>query len=302
MMLRSLRLFLLLMFVTGFINYADAQQKKRPAAHWVDPDTSTPLGTEYKTFHSQASGGEVSYLIWLPPGYETDSNRRWPVVYWLHGLGGDQRTGVKCFLPQLIDAVAAGTAPPVIAVFANGMVDSFYHNSPDGKWPIENMVINDLVPHIDATYRTISQRHARAIEGYSMGGYGTAYLGFKYPQIFGVVSIMAGALFEEKSMNRHTDILDKMYGGEFKNWQDHHALRYVQKNAKYIREHSTVRLVCGEKDPLLPGNRLMDSTLNQLNIKHTFDIVPDIAHSSMKFYEACGPKICTWYTTVFEAE
>ncbi len=57
---------------------------------------------------------------------------------------------------------------------------------------LEPILINELLPHIDATYRTIATREGRIIEGFSMGGYGTARSGLKYPQLFGAVSILAG--------------------------------------------------------------------------------------------------------------
>ena len=57
---------------------------------WVEPDRSEPTGTRYTTFHSKTINDEVSYLIYLPQGYEEDEQRRYPVLYWLHGSGGTQ--------------------------------------------------------------------------------------------------------------------------------------------------------------------------------------------------------------------
>ena len=54
------------------------------------------------------------------------------------------------------------------------------------------MIVKELTPHVDATYRTIARREDRAVEGFSMGGYGAAHLGFKYPEVFGIVGIMSG--------------------------------------------------------------------------------------------------------------
>src|SRR5579862_4871078 len=71
----------------------------KPAA-WLDPDKTEPAGTHYRTFPSKLAGGEVSYLVYLPPTYETEPVARFPVVYWLHGLNGDQRSGAK-FVEQL---------------------------------------------------------------------------------------------------------------------------------------------------------------------------------------------------------
>jgi endo-1,4-beta-xylanase len=160
---------------------AMAQQRMRPA-NWLDPDKSEPAGTHYRTFQSKLAGGEVSYLVYLPSTYESEPAQRYASVYWLHGLNGDQRSGVA-FVEQLAAATRAGKAPAMIVVLVNGMRDSFYNDSKDGKWPVESVIVKELIPHIDKTYRTIARRELRAVEGYSMGGYGAAHLGFKYPDV-----------------------------------------------------------------------------------------------------------------------
>ena len=99
----------------------------------------------------------MSYLVYLPPSYEPQPAARYPVVYWLHGLNGDQRGGVP-FVEQLDAAIRAGKAPAMIAVLVNGMRDSFYCDSKDGKWPVESVIIKELIPHIDKTYRTITRQ------------------------------------------------------------------------------------------------------------------------------------------------
>ena len=75
------------------------QMPMRPA-NWLDPDKTEPAGTHYRTFSSKLAGGEVSYLVYLPPSYEPQPAQRYPVVYWLHGLNGDQRGG-EAFVQQL---------------------------------------------------------------------------------------------------------------------------------------------------------------------------------------------------------
>src|SRR5437899_307722 len=91
----------------------------RPAV-WLDPDKTEPAGTHYGTFSSRLAGGEVSYLIYLPPAYQAEPAARYPAVYWLHGLNGNQRSGTK-FVEQLNAAIRAGKAPAMIAVLVNGM-------------------------------------------------------------------------------------------------------------------------------------------------------------------------------------
>ena len=101
----------------------------------------------------------------------------------------------------------------MMVVLVNGMRDSFYGDSPDGKWPIESVIVKELIPHVDKTYRTITRREMRAVEGYSMGGYGAAHLGFKYPEVFGMVGVMSGALIKIGAKVQ-PGVFEKMFGSD----------------------------------------------------------------------------------------
>jgi endo-1,4-beta-xylanase len=137
--------------------------------------------TRYETFTSPTIGQKVSYLIYVPRAYQETSDRRYPVMYWLHGIGGAQ-TGIPRLVERFDGAIEEAKTPPMLIVFVNGVRDSFYCDTVDGKVPVESVIIKDLIPHIDATYRTIARRDGRIVEGFSMGGFGAAHLGFKYPE------------------------------------------------------------------------------------------------------------------------
>ena len=83
----------------------------------------------------------------------------------------------------------AGAAPACLVVFVNGLPSGMYVDWKDGSTPVESMIVKDLVPHIDATWRTIATREGRMLDGFSMGGYGAARLGFKHANLFRAVSI-----------------------------------------------------------------------------------------------------------------
>ncbi len=129
------------------------------------PGPQRARGHALSDFSSRLAKSEVSYLVYFPPDYETATSRRYPVIYWLHGLGGTPRTGAK-FVEPLDAAIRERNAPPMIAVLVNGMSDSLNCDSPDGKFPVESVIVKELIPHVDAAYRTIPQRNARAVEGF----------------------------------------------------------------------------------------------------------------------------------------
>src|SRR5262245_23433098 len=131
-------------------------------AQWVREKIEVKNG-HYKTFRSNTIGQDVSYFIYVPTAYEQAKDARFPIMYWLHGIGGEQ-TGIPMLIQRFDAAMEAGITPPMLIVFVNGVRNSFYCDSADGKVPVETVIVKDLIPHIDMTYRTIATREGRIIE------------------------------------------------------------------------------------------------------------------------------------------
>jgi endo-1,4-beta-xylanase len=285
-----------LLFATMETN-AQQKQEAKPAT-WLDPNRSEPAGTHYRTFASQIVGGEVSYLVYLPPDYDTNLTKRYPVVYWLHGYGGNIRAGAV-FVKPLDEQIRAGKAPAMIAVLVNGMQGSFYCDSPDGKLPVDSVITKELIPHVDQTYRTIAKRESRAVEGFSMGGYGAAHLGFKHPELFGLVSVRSGALTDSIEWGE----LKPPQGGRRTMMQNagksyfeaNDLATLVRHNADIIRDQSKVRIAVGGEDTLLPNNQALHEFLSQLKIPHDYEVVPGVAHNSAVVYRILGEREFDWY-------
>ncbi|WP_434479637.1 alpha/beta hydrolase [Gemmatimonas sp.] len=128
--------------------------------------------------------------MYTPPQYDSEPARRFPVLYWLHGSGGGLG-GIAILTAYFDDAIRAGRTPPMLVVFPNGMASSMWADSKDGRVPMESMVVRDLVPHVDATFRTVATRDGRLLEGFSMGGLGASRWGLRYPEVFGAMSMFA---------------------------------------------------------------------------------------------------------------
>jgi S-formylglutathione hydrolase FrmB len=135
----------------------------------------------------EGNSADRNVIVYLPPSYATSPNRRYPVVYELHGytLTADAWTGMLRW-PATLDAAMASDTREMIVVAPDTMTvfgGSMYSNSvTTGDW--EGFIAEDLVAHIDANYRTIADRESRGLTGHSMGGYGTVRLAMKYPQVF----------------------------------------------------------------------------------------------------------------------
>lgn len=142
---------------------------------------------------------KITAWIYLPPDYNA-STRCYPVVYLLHGAPGEVR---DCFVNARVHRVAEQLImqkkiAPLILVGFNGCgphgpsdVTNFLDRA-DGTFSMEDFIVKELVPWIDAHYRTLRAPQKRALIGFSAGGYGAANLGFKHPGMFGVLASHSG--------------------------------------------------------------------------------------------------------------
>ena len=154
--------------------------------------------------------------VYLPPGYDSSTDKRYPVLYLLHGFTGTNRTWMidpdspanepvadsrdgnyqhagMIERKRLDSIIAAGVVPELIIVAPNGRnayKHSFYVNSPvTGNW--EDYIVEDVVNYVDANYRTLLSASSRGIVGHSGGGNGALFLAMRHADVFGSVYAMA---------------------------------------------------------------------------------------------------------------
>lgn len=294
----------LLLFLAGLISAASAQPGSPPAeggsgfGPWLDPNRNGPAGMKYETLDSKLAGTEVSYLVYLPPGYAASKDRRYPVLYWLHGRGGSQ-TGAGAFASRLDAAIKAGRAPAMIVVGVNGRKTSSWVDAFDGTSPVQSVLLQELIPHIDATYRTIATREGRAIEGFSMGGAGAPKIGFKHPELFGAVGVISGALHDLESYRSRGTAFQEIYGGSVEYFEANDPWSVLRRNAGSLRGRTLVRVAVGDRDDLLDKNTAYHELLAQLGIDHEFDVVPGAAHNPGQVYDGLGDKTWAFYARAF---
>lgn len=150
------------------------------------PPTPQPV---IKTFQleSKLMARPIPYSAILPANYDVDKEARFPVIYMLHGLGGDHKI-TKLSSAKYTDQQR------VIMIFVEGG-KGFYTDSatkPNDKY--ESYVVNELIPEVDKNLRTLADRKGRAVAGVSMGGYGALKYGIKYPQLFSLAVSWSGAV------------------------------------------------------------------------------------------------------------
>ena len=272
---------------------------------WVTRAVPAPRVTHH-VFASAATKGNVSYHLYRPAAY-ADETRRFPVVYWLHGSGGGL-PGIPVVAQRFDAAIAAGKLPPCLVVFVNGLEMGMYVDWADGSAPVESMIIRDLLPHVDATYRTIAKRQGRLLDGFSMGGYGAARLGFKYPELFRAVSLAgAGPLQSElKSTPRASriqaeELLRRVYGGDQGAFRAVGPRALAERNAKTIAKGMLVRMVIGEQDETFSHNQDFHRHLETLGIPHSWTVLPGLGHDPDRVFAALGDANWEFYRQAFMA-
>jgi enterochelin esterase-like enzyme len=294
--------------LTLLLAVASLANAQAQSPSFVTPVVRAPR-VEFHTFESKAVKAKVSYHIYTPEVYDTEKERRLPVLYWLHGSGGGL-AGIAPVAAWFDAAIREGKIPPMLVVFPNGLASSMWCDSKDGAVPMETIVINELLPHIDATFRTIAAREGRIIEGFSMGGYGAARLGFKYPQLFGSVSILAGGPLDlDFAGPRATGnpaererILKGTFGGDLAYYQSQHPITVAESQADAVRGKVRVRMAVGARDNTGALNRAYSDLLTQLNIEHTFTIVPGVGHDTQGLLKGLGEANWEFYREVFAKE
>lgn len=300
---------LLIALITFFCLGATSPIEAKPSGgeskpEWVTQTVSAPR-VHLHTFESKAVETKVSYHVYVPEAYNRENSRRFPVLYWLHGTGGGLQ-GIAPLSAFFDNAIRSRKIPPILVVFPNGLATSMWCNSKDGKVPMETIVVKELVPHIDSTYRTMSRREGRLIEGFSMGGQGAARLGLKYPDIFGAVSILAGGPLDmdfqgpraQHNMAERNQILQSTYGGDIAYYREQ-SPRTIAKQYDAGHEWVILRIVVGDRDHAAPGNKAFSEYLRSLSIKHSFEEVPGVGHNTMALLRGLGASNWEFYRRVF---
>ncbi len=173
-----------------------------------------PHGTVSKVWYPcRRTGTDRRMTVYTPAGYEK-GDRRYPVLYLLHGMGGDENAWSELGrAAQILDnLIARGEAEPMIVVMTNGNVDmqaapgetSAGLTPPTTQLPhtmdgVFEESFPEVVEFVDRNYRTLPSKSARAIAGLSMGGYHSMHISKQYPDMFDYVGLFSAAIFPDKS-------------------------------------------------------------------------------------------------------
>ncbi|PQV59554.1 S-formylglutathione hydrolase FrmB [Sediminibacterium magnilacihabitans] len=215
--------------------------------------------------YSNSMHKDIKVVIIRPAAYDQDMQRHFPVVYLLHGYSGNHASWLKD-APQL---PAKADELNMILVCPDGGYNSWYFDSPvDSTVRYETFVTSELMTYIDGNYRTVADRHCRAIAGLSMGGHGAFYLGMRHKDLFGAAGSMAGGV-DIRPFPRNWDMV-RVLGDTLlhkDNWE-----RNTVINIASGLKNGELKLVmaCGVGDFFLQVNRDLHRKLLEMKIDHDY--------------------------------
>lgn len=267
-----------------------------------------PQGITHSTYHSYLMNVDIGYNVYLPPNYNSSTDR-YPVVYSLNAMGGNEGSNCSNYSGVLKDGITGNQFPPIIVIFVNGRGNTFYSDSKDGKIKCESSIINELIPHVDSTYRTKADRTQRAVEGVSMGGFGSLLLGFKHPDLFASIGTYDAALVNWDTLSEQTfdrSIPESIFGNDGQYFNEHsYPFTFLRNNASTIKSLGIkVRMYDGDNDksmgPLYSYNCAMRDSIKKYDISVEFNTTPGGTHGQS--FSATNIKAnLIFHTTNFEA-
>lgn len=235
--------------------------------------SDVPHGTVSKVwYHSPTLDTDRRMTVYTPAGYEK-GDRRYPVLYLLHGMGGDENAWTELGrAAQILDnLIAEGKAEPMIVVMPNGNVDmaaapgesSLGFTPPTIALPktMEGTYethFPDIVKFVDSTYRTIPDKNHRAIAGLSMGGFHSLQISKEYPDMFDYVGLFSAAILPDKKVS--SPIYENLEEKLQKQFEKSPALYYI---------------AIGDKDFLYAANQEYRKLLDEKGYKYVYEESPE---------------------------
>lgn len=232
----------------------------------------------------------VHYCVYVPYGYDAGASehppRRYPVLYFLHGLGDNERTLFNSGGWTLLDDLRNQHKMGDFLIVAPEGWRSFYVNSANGSFRYSDFFLQEFVPYIEGKYRIRTGRTGRAISGISMGGYGALRFAFADPQMFSAVSAQSAALITEspKQLDAAADggipilgVLGPVFGKPINtaHWDANNPFVLAKRNAGALRRMA-IYFNCGQDDNygFEKGAAELDAELKREDIKHEYHAYP----------------------------
>ncbi|HWO36242.1 MAG TPA: alpha/beta hydrolase family protein [Candidatus Acidoferrum sp.] len=235
----------------------------------------------------------VSFCVVLPPSFDGDKTRHFPILYFLHGLGDNEQFFVHSGAWNLVEDMRDKGELKDFLIATPDARSTFYINARDGQERYEDFLVQEFLPYIEKHYRAAPGRANRAISGISMGGYGALHLAFRRPLLFSSVSAHSAALIDKLPNFLAGTVPNsprsRVLGGVFGNPPDP---SFWEQNSPIVMARTAnltalkIYFDCGDEDDFGfdSGAAALDKVLTSRRIPHEFHIYPG-RHDATYFAE-----------------
>ncbi len=217
-------------------------------------------------YYSNVTENWRRLYVYTPPGYDQNSEQKYPVVYLQHGGGEDETGWVRQGKTDLIldNLIAESKAKPMIVVIANGNVRSGMGGySSQGMTSFTNEMIHNIIPFVDGNYRTLADVKNRAICGLSMGGGQSFYVGLENPDVFSAVGIFSSGIFGGiRNPSGSTFDAEKEIPG------------LLTRSDEFNQKLALFYISCGEADMRIEHTKRAVETMKESGLKVEFNSFP----------------------------
>ncbi|MEN8158065.1 MAG: alpha/beta hydrolase-fold protein [Bacteroidota bacterium] len=247
---------------------------------------------------------ERKYAIYLPPGYES-SQRSYPVLYLLHGSGDDQSGWIQFgeVLHIADKAIREGHATPMIIVMPDANTTyKGYSNDPKGEWRYEDFFFEELMPHVESTYRIRSEKRYRAVAGLSMGGWGSFIYALHHPELFSSACPLS-AYCGPRNREEADEVIERRgwkagTENQMETWYKRiSVLELIEEMPDNQKEAVRWYIDCGDDDFLDEANSLVHIAMLKKEIPHEYR-VRDGAHNWTYWRESL-PEVLSFVSDAF---
>ena len=238
---------------------------------------------ECRATRSQILGQTVAYCVLLPPSYDTEKTRRYPVLYFLHGLGDNEQMFFHSAGWNLVQDLWERHQLGEFLIVMPAGGSSFYINSLGGDFRYEDFFLREFLPMVEKRYRVRTGRAFRAMGGISMGGYGALRMAFWHPDLFGSVSAHSAMLLERlpaiAASNSQASGRLRVFGDVFGApvdrgfWEANNPLALVRtKDLGRLK----IYFDCGSEDDygFYAGAQALHDQLASRRVNHEFHLYP----------------------------
>ena len=228
----------------------------------------------------------VRYCVMLPPSYAAEKDEKYPVLYFLHGLGESEQTLLRSGGWGLVEDLRQQHKVGDFLMVAPDGRGSFYINAAGHGERYSDFFLSEFMPFIESHYRVLRDRRHRGVTGLSMGGFGALRFAFAHAELFGSVSAQSPALITESAQQMDADVrgsgpmgilLGSVFGNpiDVPHWNANSPFELARKN-RIALEHQAIYFNCGERDEFgfAEGATKLHKQLQVERIRHEFHLYP----------------------------